>query len=92
MSEDMQMVLQMYREWRKEASGLSVEVDAECFFRGVPVRHLEEMLYSQSVDDRLTALEQRLSEQGINEIADAIEKRIVSRMKYGRNPRIEKGR
>ncbi len=38
---------------------------------------------------RLDRLEQRFSEQGINDLARAIERRIVSRMRYGRDPRIE---
>lgn len=38
---------------------------------------------------RLARLEQHFSEQGINDLAAAIERRIVSRLKYGRNPRIE---
>jgi len=38
---------------------------------------------------RVEVLEQKLSEQGINELAQAIERRIVSRLKYGRDPRIE---
>ncbi len=47
---------------------------------------------SEVLDDlsrRLARLEQRFSEQGINDLAHAIELRIVSRMKYGRNPQIE---
>ena len=38
---------------------------------------------------RLDVLEQHFSDQGINDLAHAIELRIVSRMKYGRNPQIE---
>ncbi len=47
---------------------------------------------SEVLDDlsrRLARLEQRFSEQGINDLAHAIELRIVSRLKYGRNPQIE---
>lgn len=47
MSEDLQMVLQMYREWKKEASGW-IEQGAEQFFCGVPIRQLEEMLREQA--------------------------------------------
>ncbi len=39
---------------------------------------------------RLEALEYQLSDQGINDLAKAIEQRIISRMRYGRNPIIEK--
>src|SRR5260221_5628359 len=39
---------------------------------------------------RLDALEQHFSEQGLNDLAHAIELRIVSRLRYGGNPRIEK--
>jgi hypothetical protein len=38
---------------------------------------------------RLDALEMQLGEQGINDLARAIERRIVSRLRYGRDPRIE---
>lgn len=41
---------------------------------------------------RLDALEQQLSEQGVNALAVAIERRIVSRMRYGRNPQIERAK
>jgi len=39
---------------------------------------------------RLDVLEQHFSEQGINDLAHAIELRIISRLRYGRDPRIEK--
>ncbi len=39
---------------------------------------------------RLDALEQHFSEQGLNDLAHAIELRIVSRLRYGRDPRIER--
>ena len=46
----------------------------------------------ESIMRRLDVLEQHFSEQGINDLAHAIELRIVSRLKYGRNPRIEHGK
>ncbi len=39
---------------------------------------------------RLDALEQHFSKQGINDLAHAIELRIVSRLRYGGNPQIER--
>ncbi len=39
---------------------------------------------------RLDVLEQHFSEQGLNDLAHAIELRIVSRLRYGGNPQIER--
>lgn len=42
---------------------------------------------------RLEAVERRImTEEGINELAYTFEARLVSRMKYGRNPRIERAK
>ncbi len=38
---------------------------------------------------RLDRLEQHFSEQGLNDLAHAIELRVISRLRYGGNPRIE---
>jgi hypothetical protein len=43
-----------------------------------------------SLEKQVYELQQRImTEKGINSLAQAIERRIVSRLKYGRNPRIE---
>lgn len=52
-SEDLRMVLQMFKEWQAEASGIKVPAGAEVFFRGIPVRWL--MAHEQEIlclDDR----------------------------------------
>lgn len=42
--------------------------------------------------ERLEALEAHFTTQGLNDLTRAIEQRIVSRMRYGRNPQIEVSR
>ena len=44
------------------------------------------------MQERLERLEVHFTTQGLTELARVIEQRIVSRMKYGRDPKIEKGK
>lgn len=77
------------------------EIVREASWKGYALYNLSDAMLQKvcesqgytSQDDiarRLDALEQHFSEQGINDLAQAIEQRIVSRLRYGRNPWIER--
>lgn len=66
MSEDLHVTLQMYRAWKKEAGGW-IEQGAEQFFRGVPVRQLEEMERRQAQEQALRDVNTKAGEIKVSE-------------------------
>lgn len=65
------------------------EIMRDALWRGYVKEPDQASVVDYDIVRRLEAIERQLSEQGINDLAIAIERRIISRMRYGRNPYIE---
>lgn len=77
--------------YEQVAAGTYVDaIEAKAVEQAEQSTDLASML--SDMQERLERLEAHFTTQGLNELASVFERRLVSRMRYGRNPQIERGK